>query len=80
MEDEKAWLRRRYRDAPLEGCYEKRVNFADVSEELEKQSAPAKFTSNTVSHAIKEVFPQVLQQTIGKIKANVYFWNQTREL
>ena len=34
MEDEKAWLRRRYRDAPLEGCYAKRVKFADVSEDL----------------------------------------------
>lgn len=66
MEDQKEWLRRRYRAVPLEECDAKRVKFADVSEELEKQFVPAKFTSNTVSQAIKEVFPQSCSKRLGK--------------
>ena len=54
-------------------CKKKRVNFADVSEELEKQSAPAKFTSNTVSHAIKEVFPQSCSKQLEKSRQTFIF-------
>ena len=70
MEEQKVWLRKRYRDAPLERCYAKKVKFADVIEELEKQFAPAKFTSNTVSQA---VFPQSCSKRLGKSQHSFIF-------
>ena len=73
MEEQKAWLRRRYRDAPLEGSCKKKVKFADVVEELEKQFAPAKFSLYTVSQAIKEVFPQSCSKPSGKSRQKYIF-------
>ena len=55
---------------PLFRCYAKRVKFADVIEELEKQFAPAKFTSNTASQA---VFPQSCSKQLGKSQHSFIF-------
>jgi len=44
--------------------------FADVIEELEKQFAPAKFTSNTASQA---VFPQSCSKRLGKSQHSFIF-------
>ena len=57
MEEHKTWLRKRYRDVPPEE-YRAKVKFSDVHDELEKQFAPVKLSTNIVSQAIKEVFPQ----------------------
>ena len=70
MEEHKAWLRKRYRDAPLEGYCAKKVKFSDVFEELEKQFAPS---TNIVSQAIKEVFPQSCSKPSGKLRHKLIF-------
>ena len=72
MEEQKSWLRKRYQDAPLEGSSAK-VKFSDVLEELEKQFAPAKFSSNLVSQAIKEVFPQSSSKLSAKLRHKYIF-------
>ena len=73
MEEQKSWLRRRYRDAPLEGSCTKKVKFADIVEELEMQFALAKFSSYTVLQAIKEVFPQSSSKPLEKSRHKYIF-------
>ena len=49
------------------------MKFSDILEELEKQFAPAKFSSNLVSQAIKEVFPQSSSKLTGKLRHKYIF-------
>ena len=64
--DQVKWLKSRYHEAPVQGPNAKRVKFADVHQELQKQFAPVKVTAKAASQLLKSAFPCSENKPCGK--------------
>ena len=60
------WLKSRYHEAPVQGLNTKRVKFANVQQELQKQFAPVKVTAKSASQLLKSAFPCSENKSCGK--------------
>ena len=63
---QKQWLKDRFHETPTSGPEAKKVKFSDVKDELETQFVSAKFSSYTVSHLIRDTFPNTMSKPAGK--------------
>ena len=70
---QKQWLKDRFHETPTSGPEAKKVKFSDVKDELETQFVSAKFSSYTVSHLIRDTFPNTISKPAGKSRQQYVF-------
>ena len=69
---QKQWLKDCFHETPS-GPEAKKVKFSDVKDELETQFVSAKFSSYTVSHLIRDTFPNTMSKPAGKSRQQYVF-------
>ena len=67
---QKQWLKNRFHETPTSGPEAKKVKISDMKNELE---TPAKFSSYTVSHLIRDTFPNTISKPAGKSQQQYVF-------
>lgn len=66
QEQEIAWLKKRYREAPADGPEAKRVKFQAIHQSLAQGFPSVDFNSKTVSDILNAAFPHTKRKQVGK--------------